>query len=147
MSKSTVLTEKEFVSRWYEKLLKTIKIFPGDFIEGIETGVTVLTDKRITLGPEFFGTYQLLNSNGELVITAASLSEAKYYIYASISTSAPFQMPVKTTDTENVICLYEKYFMNLISKIAKDHSKNFPASERSQSVAIDILQRLKLVLL
>ena len=148
MSKTgAIKTERDFITLWYGKLLKSIKMFPGDFASGFETREVILADRRITLGPEFFGTYQLVNSNGESALTADSIFEAKYYIYASISTSAPFKMPLNAADIEKVIRLYEKYFMELIGKIAKDHMIHFPSSERSQSVAVDILQRLKLVLL
>ncbi len=140
-------TEKEFIAEWYEKLLKQVKIFPKDFLKSASATEIVLPDTRITLGPEFFGEYQIMNSRGEVILTLSSLFKAKYYIYAAISGLPVFLLPDNDKQIEETVRAYEKYFMGLVAKISMDYKGTFPTPEKAQQTAMNILQRLRLVLL
>lgn len=140
-------TEKEFVAEWYEKLLQTVKIFPKDFIAGDDNGQVTLPDTRLTLGPDFFGEQQLMNSKGEVVLTVSSMMTAKYYIYSAVAGHTTISLPKAQKNIDETVRAYEKYFMGLVKKITADYNRVFPSTDRGQQVALDILQRLKLVYL
>jgi hypothetical protein len=140
-------TEKEFVTEWYEKLLKTVKLFPRDFLAGDSFADITLPDTRLTLGPEFFGEQQIMNSAGEVVLTVSSMMTAKFYLYAAVAANPNVQIPKQQKFIDETIKAYEKYFMGLVKKISADYNRVFPSSDRGHQVAMDILQRLKLVLL
>jgi hypothetical protein len=140
-------TEKEFITEWYEKLLKSIKFFPRDFLAGDDFEEITLPDTRLTLGPDFFGEQQIMNSKGEVVLTLSSLLTAKYYLYAAVAGNSAIPIPKAQKNIDETVRSYEKYFMELVKKISKDYNRVFPSSDRDHQVAIDILQRLKLVFL
>ncbi len=138
-------TEETFIRAQFEKYKDTVKVFPKDFMPGDDCEEVVLGDMRLRLGSEFFGVHQVLSSKGDVVIEAPSEEYAKYYIYASIPETAKFIIPKKLKEVERVVRAYEQYYVTMLSKIVTDYNKKFDTSLHAQQVAINILQRLKMV--
>ena len=65
------MDEKEFIQSWVLKLKEEkFKSFPDDFTIDTEYETILLPEKRILIGQEFFGEYEIIDAEGKEILRA-----------------------------------------------------------------------------
>lgn len=139
------MTKKEFVEYWKNKLISEgIKTFPDDFLDNVETLQKKIPAKTLILGSELFGTFEVITTDGEIIIQAEDYVEAKYYVYASQQRKSEIKFPVDKNLIPLIVKKYEQYIDNIIIEITKDFRKSFQDTKEINPVS-EILKVLNLV--
>lgn len=138
------MTEKEFEKYWIEKLRGEIKYFPSDFTAETELE-EIFTDRKVlTIGGEFFGSFEIIDTDGKIVANADDYLYAKYLIYASLAKPETIKIPIDKNAAKNAVKYYEKYLDSLINEIHKDFSLKLPDSKNFNKVSNAIFNALNL---
>lgn len=140
------MKEKDFISSWISALnTEPIKNFPDDFAAEVETKTYTLPRKGLLIGKEFFGEYELLNTEGDEVLKVGSYERAKFFVYANRNKPGSFSVPIDDSAVKEVISRYEKYLDSIIKKIEQDCRKNFPGSKNTNELLSEIFKHLNLI--
>ena len=109
------MTEKEFTSSWTSKIISEgIKSFPDDFCRLNEFDEVTLPGKVLVIGQEFFGSYEILNVDGSLVLHAYNHSKAKFIIYSNRLKPLTIKVPKEEKVIKDSVSKYEDYFESCI---------------------------------
>lgn len=140
------VTEKEFTSEWVESLKSgRLKHFPEDFIDKNEQFEEIkLPPKNIHMGEELFGSFELIDSDGNSVLVADSHAKAKFIIYSSREKVQEINIPLKEQKVIDSVKSYEKYLDGLIREIEKDYNSKFPKLKNFLAVSNVIFNSLNL---
>lgn len=139
------MNDKLFVEECLNKILANgLKIFPHDFIDESSLDIISIPVKTLVLGQEFFGAYEIITTNGDQVFHAATLDEAKFFIYSSKERNGKTFLPKDRTQIKSCIESYNKYLDNLLDEIKKDYKKYFPEGKNLLTVSNQIFQKLNL---
>ena len=139
------MSEKEFVKFWVEKFKREYeKNFPEDFLETEDVEIFNNGGKRLSLGTEFFGSFELIDTQGNTVLTLPSLDEAKYYIYASRKKPDSFPVPRKKEILFKTVKNVDKYLDDFLRLILENFSNEFPSSPNFNRIAAKIFLSLDL---
>jgi hypothetical protein len=140
------VTEKDFISRYISKHSETSsKIFPDDFTNLTDTEKLEMPNKTLVLGSEFFGSVEILTTEGTPVLQAESIQKAKYIVYANLNRSGNIIIPKKENDIKAAVENYEKHLDWILLDIEEELKKNFPESRNLHSVSNEIFLKLNLV--
>jgi len=139
------MTEKEFIAVWVKKVAESMKNFPTDFITNTPVKEVELPATRLNLGAELFGTFEIIDNKGKTFLTAHSLTEAKYYIYASRTKPARIAVPETLKSIPPVISAYENYLDGMIKSILQNYNKEFPDGKSPNEAVTQIFYQLDLV--
>lgn len=139
------MTQKDFQQKWI-KLIKDdkLKIFPDDFVKDIPTKEILLPSKTLILGPELFGSYELLDIDGNLVFNASSFTEAKFVLYANRYKPAKISLPLNEVDTAKIVKEYELHLDTILKEVEREFKLEFPVSTRFLEVSSHIFQALNI---
>lgn len=136
--------EKEFIQRWIERLTsKELKNFPDAFINS-ECSTIELPQKYLVLGPELFGSYELLDTDGKPHYQAPDMTYAKYVLYANRTKPALINMPVSYDKVNETVKEYEKHLDSLVRMIYDDYKSVFPRSNNHVETASQIFSAIDL---
>lgn len=139
------MDEKEFIKFWIEKLKSgMIKNFPDDFIEGAETEEMQMPGKTLVLGPELFGTYEVLDSDKHLFHQAQDIIIAKYLLYSNRSKPTLINLISDPTSREAAVKKYEKHLDDIVMEIVKDFREKIPNSKKFFEASNQIFNMLNL---
>ncbi len=97
------------------------------------------------LGKEFFGTHQVLTTDGALIYQAETLNEARFFIYSSVNRNGITHLPEDKNLIDQTIKEYHHYLDGLISMIISEYKKAFPGGKDSLSVSNKIFQKLNII--
>lgn len=139
--------EKKFISDWAEKLEKgELKAFPEKFVDFSNSGYKIIETphKTLVLGPELFGSYEIIDSDGEICCQAGSIAEAKYILYASRIKPGKIILPADEKLIPDAVKTYEKHIDSLVKKIYEEYKKQFPKSNNHIEVTNQIFTTLNL---
>ncbi|MHB8579026.1 MAG: hypothetical protein ACYDA4_04090 [Ignavibacteriaceae bacterium] len=140
------MNEKKFITEWVTKLSEEgLKEFPGDFLKTDEVKTINLPEKTLVVGQEFFGSFEILTTDGKSVHHAPDYIEAKYFIYANRTKPKEILLPAKKEKILETITLYQEYLDTLIRHIESDYKKSFPNTKNSSYVVNEIFRHLNLV--
>lgn len=132
------MTEKDFETQWIEKLKKEERNFPNDFIDLDEFEEFTINRKVLTLGSEFFGSFEIIDTNGNVINTVDNYSEAKYYFYASRNKPETIKVPAEKEKTLKAVKIYELYLDSILKEIESAFKAAFPDSKRHHNVSNQI---------
>jgi len=137
--------EKDLIKNWLAKNRKIInKEFPKDFIGGLDCESIRMPEKILLLGEQFFGFYQLCDTNGELYFQEEELSKAKYIAYCSILKSDSISIPLNINDINTVVRAYEKHLDSMIISI-KNEVANAQLKTKDDEIVRQIFNTLNLI--
>lgn len=122
-----------------------LKIFPDDFINLRVGKKIVIPGKELMLGKEFFGSYEVSTTEGELVLNTENQSEAKFLVYSGKNKKGTITLPSKTEDTKKAVGKYESYLDELLSDIQSEFRERFPDSKNQFEISNEIFRKLNLV--
>jgi hypothetical protein len=139
------MTQKDFQQKWI-KLIKDekLKVFPDDFVESIPTKEISLPNKNLILGPELFGSFELLDVGGNLIFNASSFTEAKFVLYANRYKPSKINLPLDDNDTAKIVKQYELHLDTILKEVEKEFKLEFPESTRFLEVSNHIFQALNI---
>lgn len=139
------MTEKDFVSLWIEKLQGgMLPQFPEAYIDGITCSDMPLPGKNILLGEELFGSYELIDSEGNSVMVTDSHSRAKYVLYSNRIYLNSVKIPDDEQKTADIVKTYEKKIDSLLKDIEKNFKKEFPESKNFLQASNTIFNKLNI---
>lgn len=138
------MKEKEFAKEWVSENKDSIKSFPNDFLLNEKTDEIKLPAKVLVLGPELFGTYELLDEKGNEELKVDDIYKAKYVLYANRNKPLNVNCPIDAKEIKSVVKSYEKYLDELLEKIKKEFKSNFPESKAFPEISNYIFNSLNL---
>lgn len=138
------MSEKDFISKWTDKIKSELKNFPSDFADLSSSESIDLPAKFLILAPPLFGSYELTDSEGNAYYMTDDLLKAKYILYANRSKPAKLNIPADAGKISDAVKSYEKYLDSLLREVNKDFGKTFPESKNLLSVSNQIFNSLNL---
>ncbi len=140
------MTRKEFISAWLSKITNDgIQQFSSAFIPANNTEVLNLPAKTLIIGEEFFGTFEIIATDGTPVLNADSYAKAKYIIYANRTKPGKILIPKDNLQLKAAISKYENYLDEIIKKIVEGYKKDFPGDKNAGAAVNEIFKLLNLV--
>lgn len=140
------MSKKIFVDNWVSKVQNSgIKRFPDHFIDETQLERILIPQKILVIGQEFFGTYEILTTEGESVYHASSYDEAKFFVYSSRERNGNAFIPKDKAITKNLVNSYNSYLDDLINQIKKDYKQSFPDEKDIYIISNQIFQKLNLI--
>ena len=140
------MTEKDFIISWINKLSTDgIKIFPKDFCHFSNFNELKIPSKRLVLGKEFFGKYEILSAEGDVVFQAENINQAKFIIYANRLKPDSIIIPLNEDEIKIANTKYESYLDFLLKQIENDYKKFFDNGKNYYAVANEIFKKLNLI--
>ncbi len=123
------MNEKDFVSKWIKKIELSLKKFPDDFVNNIETETHKMPGKPITLGSELFGQFEIVDLDGTPVIQTDNYSLIKYVLYANRLKPSSIQKPKDEIVITQVVKEYEVQLDTFVREMKTELSKLLPTSD------------------
>ncbi|MBU0560390.1 MAG: hypothetical protein KJ799_18735 [Bacteroidetes bacterium] len=139
------MTEKEFEKKWIDQIKDgLLKFFPDDYLTDEETIEVKLPGKALTIGSEFFGSFEIVDTHGFPHFQADDYSKAKYILYANRAIPKSIKQPAQLEAIKRVVKEHEVLLDNLVKEIAKDFKQCFPDSPRIHNCTNNIFAALNL---
>ncbi len=139
------MNEKEFIKRWIDKIAtELLKKFPDDFIDGIECKNFNMPGKSLVLGSELFGTFEIMDVDGNVIFQAENIYKAKYILYANRTKPAEIKIPLSETDIKAVVKNYENHIDSIVKMIEEDLMKQSTNPHKFLRVSNSIFNNLNL---
>ncbi len=140
------MNKKSFIDDWIIKIeSEGVKDFPIQFIDNNQLDIFSIPHKTLILGSEFFGNFEVLTTDGELIYQVSSIDEAKFFIYSSRKRDGKAYLPKNKSLIKNLVNEYHQYLDDLLNKIQKDFKIIFPNDKDAHIIAIQIFQKLNLI--
>ena len=138
------MTEKEFIELWVKKLGEEIKLFPDDYLAEMIVKNIAMPGKTLLLGQELFGSFEIIDTQGNVFLQVGSLLIAKYYLYANRLRPAEIKIPESEADIEKVVKQYEQFIDAKLVEIEKDYKKQFAGIKNFHQLSNQIFHALNL---
>lgn len=140
------MTSKEFITKKIREIsAEGIKKFPDDFLPACKTSEITLPTGFLSIGNEFFGSYEVLTTNGESFCHTDTLIKAKYYVYAGRKKERKIKIPVEEKDIETSVKDYEEYLDKLLKHIENDYLSVNPENKDVYSIVNEVFRLLNLI--
>ncbi len=140
------MTEKDFISNWTKQISdEGIKSFPDDFISFKNYQLIDLPGKALVIGKEFFGTVEILSTDGTQVYQAENHLTAKFIIYSNRLVPLKIKIPKENSVIGSSVNLFENYLDGIIKQIESDYKKSFPMGKNSSGAINNIFRILNLM--
>ncbi|OGU64693.1 MAG: hypothetical protein A2499_06715 [Stygiobacter sp. RIFOXYC12_FULL_38_8] len=139
------MTEKEFISKWIDKIRVELKKFPGDFLKGEECTTLNLPPKLLIFPPPLFNTYQVIDESGETVFSTDEHFKAKYVIYANRTRPKELQIPVNDLRIYEIVRDYEKHLDTFLKEMELEFKKLFANPKGFKRISLQIFNSLDLI--
>jgi glycogen synthase len=79
--------------------------------------------KSLVLGSELFGTFEIMDVDGNVIFQAENIYKAKYILYANRTKPAEIKIPLSETDIKAVVKNYENHIDSIVKMIEEDLMK------------------------
>lgn len=139
------MTEKEFTSKWIDKIKKELLIFPERFVEKFECVDIKMPGKNLLLAPPLFGSYEVVDSDGNIYFHTDNHQHAKYLIYANRNKPLNINLPKLAAEIESAVKEYEKHIDGFLKEMEKDFKKEFPVSKNFPIISAQVFNSLNLI--
>ena len=140
-----MMTTSEFENKWLQKIKEEVlKEFPQEFIEQSDLEVLKLSGKPLMKGSELFGSYEVIDTDGNPIVTCDSLDKIKYVLYANSKHPLEISLPVDDKLISSAVKGFEKHLDDIIKLLKENFRINFPDSDKFVSVSNKIFQLLNL---
>jgi hypothetical protein len=135
----------EFENKWVRKIKdELLKSFPNDFNESENCETLNLPGKPLLKGSELFGSYEIIDTEGNPFISVDNSNKMKYILYSNLSNPSSIRIPLEISEIKNVVKKYEKYLDEILKMIINDFKVEFPTSDKEVSVSTKIFKMLNL---
>ena len=139
------MKEKDFELFWIKKIENELQNdFPTNYLENIKCDTLALNGKGLTLGPKFFGNYEILDVDGKLVLQTENYSKAKYILYANRKKPVLLFIPKDKGILKNIVKQYETRLDTILIEMNKEFKEKFPNSNNFNKISNHIFNALNL---
>lgn len=139
------MNEKDFIfSKSKDLSLSGLKNFPQDFTISKKIKSIDVPEKVLSLGKEFFGSFEVTSATGDFVMTFQNEFEAKYVVYASQNRKNLINIPADQSAVINAVKEYEKYLDNLLLEIKNEYQRKVNNGKNLTTVSNEIFKKLNL---
>lgn len=139
------MNEKDFIfSKSKDLSLSGLKNFPQDFTFSKKINSIDVPEKVLSLGKEFFGSFEVTSATGDFVMTFQNEFEAKYVVYASQNRKNLINIPADQSAVINAVKEYEKYLDNLLLEIKNEYQRKVNNGKNLTTVSNEIFKKLNL---
>ena len=137
------------LSEFEDSLIKKISSeylqpFPDHFIEGRVSVILELPQKPLMKGSELFGNYEIIDIDGNIVLTTDNLDKVKYILYSNRNFPTSVKIPKEDNELKLNVKEYERHLDEVIKMVQEDFIKHFADPSKFTSTINKIFQRLKL---
>ncbi len=110
----------------------------------IDFEILALPGKPLLKGSELFGNFEIIDTDGDVLLSTDNIYKIKYILYAN--RSKPSELKILTNEDELVSAVksYEKHLDEIVRMINLDFKKQFPTSDEAVKVSSKIFQLLNL---
>ncbi len=138
------MTQKEFTANWTEIIKAGLKKFPDEFIEKMNCSELSLPAKSLIMGPEIFGSYEIIDADGNPVLQTNDQYKLKYILYAGRYRPSKLKIPVNPEEIKEAVRNYEKHLDKFLVEIEKEFKSNFPDAKDFYKISNMIFNNLSL---
>ena len=140
------MNERLFIENCLSKILSAgIKQFPIHFIDEFQLDIISIPKKTLVIGQEFFGSYEIITTDGESVYHSSNYDEAKFIVYSSKERNGKTYIPKDKSKIKSLVDSYNNYLDDILNQIKKDYKKNFPDGKNINAISNDIFQKLNFI--
>lgn len=135
----------EFQNIWQSKIEdEVLKSFPEDFINGFDFEILALPGKPLLKGSELFGNFEIIDTDGDVLLSTDNIYKIKYILYANRSKPSALKILTNEDELVSAVKSYEKHLDEIVRMINLDFKKQFPTSDEAVKVSSKIFQLLNL---
>lgn len=135
----------EFQNIWQSKIEdEVLKSFPEDFINGFDFEILDLPGKPLLKGSELFGNFEIIDTDGDVLLSTDNIYKIKYILYANRSKPSALKILTNEDKLVSAVKSYEKHLDEIVRMINLDFKKQFPTSDEAVKVSSKIFQLLNL---
>lgn len=139
------MNTNEFQNTWQNKIeIEILKSFPEDFIEGFDFEIIDLPGKPLLKGTELFGNFEIIDTDGDVLLSTDNVYKIKYLLYANRNIPANTKIPTDDKDLSIAVKSFEKHLDEIVKTVNEDFKKHFTSTEGLTSVTSKIFQKLNL---
>lgn len=139
------MTQKEFEKKWIGLIENEfLKKFPDEFIELSETESIELPETGLIIGSEFFGSYEIVDSKGNVHFNVDNYYKAKYILYANRLKPENVLQPNDEEKLISAVKEYERLLDSILKQMGRDFKQSFPESQHFVSVSNHVFNALNL---
>lgn len=136
---------KEFESYWIKKISRELlKKFPEEFIQLTDTETLIMPEKALSIGSEFFGNYEIIDSDGKTIFTVDNYYKAKFILYSNRLKPASIIIPHDEKKISSAVKEYERLLDSLLREIERSFKIQFPEQKYSPRISANIFSALNL---
>ena len=139
------MNEKEFLEQWKNKIEnELLKQFPDDFTELSDSREMELPGRTLIMGPELFGAYEILDTEGNSVYTTQNLAEAKYILFSNRDKPQKILIPKLESKIRDAVKEYTNHLNDILKQIKKDFNQNYSGSKDFNTISNRIFNSINL---
>lgn len=139
------MTISEFQNTWQLKIENDIlKSFPNVFIGEFDIELIDLPEKPLLKGSELFGNFEIIDTDGEVLLSTDNIYKIKYILYANRSKPSKLKIPTNENELVSAVKSYEKHLDEIVKMVNVEFKKLFPTSDEAVKVSSKIFQLLNL---
>ena len=140
------MNEKYFVENWINKVHSSgIKQFPLHFIDEFQIDIIPIPVKTLMIGQEFFGTFEIITTDGESIYQTSDYAEAKFFVYSSKERNGKAYLPKDKSKIKSLLNTYNHYLDELLNQIKLDYIQYFPEGKNLQAISNEIFKKLNII--
>ncbi len=130
---------------WIKKISEEgLKTFPDDFAEFTTFREITMPGRALVIGGSFFGSIEILTTDGNLFLHVDSHVKAKFIIYSNRNLPLKITIPENELELKNTVEKYETYLDQLIKQIELNYKKAFPGGKDPALLVNNIFKILNL---
>lgn len=139
------MTLKDFEKKWFINIKDGLLMnFPADFIDEKECDEIKMPGRSLIIGPELFGSYELLDIDGQSHFQTDSLHRAKYILYANRLKPVKILIPKSNDSIQKSVRSYEKHLDSILKEMQVDYNAIFKDPDKFLSVSKNVFNSLML---
>jgi len=138
------MTEKEFIKNWVNEIGELLKNFPDDFIDKTQCEKIKMPGKSLIPGSELFGSFEILDTEGNPQIQVASYSKLKFILYSNRNKPLEIYIPKEEENIKTAVKNYESHIDSFLLGIEKAYKNDFPGAKNFKEISNSIFYNLNI---
>lgn len=138
------MTEKDFIKKWVNEIGELLKNFPDDFIENTQCEKMKMPGKLLVPGSELFGSYEILDTDGNPQLQVADYPRLKYILYANRNKPTEILIPSDNEKIKSMVKNYENHIDSFLLAIEKEYKNAFAGAKNFKEISNSIFYNLNI---
>jgi hypothetical protein len=138
------MTEKEFIKKWVTEIGGLLKNFPDDFVDKPQCEKMPMPGKSLVPGSELFGSYEILDTDGNPQLQVSDYSKLKFILYSNRSKPSEIYIPKDEAKIKSAVKSYEAHIDSFLLGIEKEYKNDFPGAKNFKEISNSIFYNLNI---